>query len=98
MYFCFGKIINGRIIEEALTNELIKNPLHPYTQLLISSIPGLIKTNPSNEIKTLEKQAIKVGFKGCPFYSRCPEYTDSCNSTPKLEVKREHHKVACHFR
>ena len=88
----------GHIVEEANTDELIGNPMHPYTQALISSIPGIDKVKGLKEREPGEFYQSEENFSGCPFSLKCPEYKDLCNKIPKLEIKRVHHKVACHFR
>lgn len=88
----------GHIVEEANTDELIGNPMHPYTQALISSIPGIDQFKGLKERQSGEFYPSEEDSNGCPFSSKCPEYKDLCNTIPKLEIKREHHKVACHFR
>ncbi len=88
----------GHIVEEANTDELIGNPMHPYTQALISSIPGIDKVKGLKEREPGEFYQSEENFSGCPFSLKCPEYKALCNTIPNLEIKREHHKVACHFR
>lgn len=88
----------GRIVEEAKTEQLINNPKHPYTQVLISSIPGLSPIKKLKEITLREYHSLEGNFSGCSFGSRCPEYKDLCNTIPKLKIKTKNHKVACHFR
>jgi len=88
----------GKIVEIATSNELYNNPLHPYTQLLLSSVPNL---DPSSKIK---RQVIKgdppspVAIpRGCRFHTRCPIAEDICmNSDPELRRINENHSVACH--
>jgi peptide/nickel transport system ATP-binding protein/oligopeptide transport system ATP-binding protein len=88
----------GRIVEEATTDELIQNPLHPYTQLLISSIPGLNRSKQLKEIERSEYNLAKENTNACPFSFRCSDYKILCNTNPKLETKSKNHKIACHFR
>jgi len=88
----------GKIVEIAASNELYNNPLHPYTQLLLSSVPNL---DPSSKIK---RQVIKgdppspVAIpRGCRFHTRCPLAEDICmNSEPELRRINDDHSVACH--
>lgn len=88
----------GKIVEIATSNELYNNPLHPYTQLLLSSVPNL---DPSSKIK---RQVIKgdppspVAIpRGCRFHTRCPIAEDICmNSEPELRRINDNHSVACH--
>jgi len=89
----------GQIVEVAETDELINHPMHHYTNLLLSSIPG--SENP---------QPLAVGAdvdfsysaadppSGCRFRTRCPKAQEKCSSTePKLTELTRGHFVACHF-
>ncbi len=87
----------GRMVEYGLTEEVIQNPLHPYTKALISAVPV-----PDPEFKRKSLQ-IKGGIgkavdppKRCRFYERCPFATKRCeNEEPPLYEVAEDHKVAC---
>ncbi len=87
----------GKVMEVADSKELIKNPRHPYTRLLLAATPGSQRdanlTDHSNEPPNLN-----VERKGCPFAFRCPLATDQCREDmPALETKgQEEHFVACH--
>ena len=92
----------GKICEIANTPEFFKNPLHPYTQMLLSSIPVI-----SDEEEALKPQKImSVGEipspvnipPGCSFYSRCPKKMDICSQEdpPMIEVCKGH-TVRCHL-
>jgi oligopeptide/dipeptide ABC transporter ATP-binding protein len=91
----------GRIVEEAPTTDLIGEPLHPYTQALLSAVPDprpahrQERIRLSGELPSPTQQMI-----GCPFASRCPEARGLCRKEPPppLEAKRESHLAACHFR
>jgi oligopeptide transport system ATP-binding protein len=89
----------GQIVEIAETDELINNPKHHYTNLLLSSIPGSEKA-----------QALAVGADvdysysaaepptGCRFHTRCPNARERCASVePKLTEIITGHFVACHY-
>ena len=89
----------GKIVEQAETEELIKNPLHPYTRALFSAVPI---PNPRVQREAIE---IKGGLSAaidppnhCRFYNRCPIADDSCkgNEHPPLEDKGGDHRVACY--
>ncbi len=87
----------GTIMEQAPTDELFKNPLHPYTRGLLSSIPKLgdnpeyLETIPGN-IPVDKKK-----FKGCEFCIRCSDDIKKCffEQSPLYEVS-ENHYVRCH--
>jgi peptide/nickel transport system ATP-binding protein len=89
----------GKIIERADTEDLLMNPLHPYTRALISAVPV---PDPSF---TREAIPIKGGVSApidppnqCRFYSRCPLADEFCknNPHPPLEDKGDGHFVACY--
>ena len=87
----------GKIIEEASTIELYQEPLHPYSQLLISSYPSIkgekrtLKSIPGAPPDLVELPA------GCSFHPRCPYAMDICRKEePRLQIK-DGHRVACHL-
>jgi len=92
----------GKIAELADTSEFFSNPLHPYTNMLLSAVPVI---TPEEEALKPEKVtstgeitgALNVP-PGCSFHPRCPFVTDMCSKVvPSLiEHKRAHH-VACHL-
>jgi oligopeptide/dipeptide ABC transporter ATP-binding protein len=88
----------GKIVEIATSRELYENPLHPYTKLLLLSVPNI------DPDKKLNRQIIKgdppspIAIpKGCRFHTRCPIAEDICmNLEPELRQINERHSVACH--
>ena len=88
----------GRVVEITTTDKLFTNPLHPYTQLLIKSIPTLGKSK-KNKLSTIEGNVpIPLNLKKeCGFYSRCPQRIDGlCNNEiPVLSEKNKLHQVRC---
>jgi peptide/nickel transport system ATP-binding protein len=89
----------GKIVEQGETEEMIKNPLHPYTQALFSAVPV---PNPRRSRVAVE---IKGGVSApinppqrCRFYDRCLEGDEYChdNDHPLLEDKGAGHRVACY--
>ncbi|MBQ9966811.1 MAG: ATP-binding cassette domain-containing protein [Clostridia bacterium] len=93
-----GVMYLGSLVEEAETEELFSNTLHPYTQALFASVPDV-------SLKTEKKIALKGElpvrtdeFKGCVFHTRCPYANDHCREAmPELREVRPGHKVACHL-
>ncbi len=87
----------GQIVETAPSEELFKNPLHPYTLMLLSSIPV-----PDPEIKQKrvimsdEITKLPEGKKGCVFAPRCPEASKECSESG-IEDKfvTKDHMVKC---
>ncbi|MDH3307575.1 MAG: ABC transporter ATP-binding protein [Acidimicrobiia bacterium] len=90
----------GKIVELADTEELLSNPLHPYTQALLSAVPvpDPSYTRPDVEIKGGISKAINPP-PVCRFIERCPIATDVCRGRdhPPLEDKGGGHFVACHL-
>jgi len=86
----------GKLVELSSSNEIIKNPLHPYTQALIDAYP---KINP--ELKDMIKEMkIKPDVirpeKGCVFAPRCPFVMQKCTEKePELKEVSTNHYVAC---
>ena len=89
----------GKIVELATSEEIYKNPLHPYTKILISAIPDISKSN-------VEKKIVISGDvpnpidppSGCSFHPRCPIAQDICkNKTPELTDKGGKHLASCHL-
>ena len=94
-----GVMYLGHLVEEALSDALFANPLHPYTQALLSAVPS---TNPH-----LKKTRIRMEGEppsplnpppGCVFHTRCPHALSVCRQTcPQLIPLGGRHKVACHY-
>jgi oligopeptide/dipeptide ABC transporter ATP-binding protein len=90
----------GRIVELTTDRELYRNPLHPYSQALLSAVPV-----PDPEIR---KQKILLQGDvpspmnppdGCTFHTRCPECEDICTrEIPEFVDLGNEHWVACHMR
>jgi len=89
----------GKIVEMGDKEELFSDPLHPYTQALLSAIPV---PNPERKRKTIELKgeipsAINIP-PGCRFHPRCPKAFEKCPiEEPVLVNVGRHHLVACHL-
>lgn len=87
----------GKIMEKGPTEEVIKNPQHPYTKALLSAvpIPNPNYHRPRVEIKGRATIPINPGPE-CRFAPRCPEKKDICQKqTPELKDYGNEHFVAC---
>jgi oligopeptide transport system ATP-binding protein len=90
----------GVMVELADRNELYENPLHPYTQALLSAVPI-----PDPRKDRARKRTILTGDvpsplnppAGCRFHTRCPIAMDICRQqVPEWREAAPHHWVACH--
>ena len=88
----------GSVVEQGAAEMVIQTPMHPYTQLLVASIP---LPDPNQKwIRPLELQinpdAAAAFASGCKFIDRCPERMDRCRSSqPAMFDAGENHKAAC---
>lgn len=89
----------GRIVELAPTHAIFSQAKHPYTQLLISVIPGLNNSRKKELLKPgLETSDVTIPASGCRFYPRCPYTTKECEKEePFLHSVSNEHQVACHL-
>lgn len=77
----------GQAVEISDTKTIFQNPLHPYTQALIQSLPKLNSTTKSIKfIKGDPPNLLKIG-NGCRFKDRCPKAFDKCNKDPPIILK-----------
>lgn len=89
----------GKIVEMASADELVKKPLHPYTQALIAAtpVPDPEARPPAIVAKGEIPSAIDVP-PGCSFHPRCPYTFDRCKSDiPQLLQTERGHFVSCHL-
>jgi peptide/nickel transport system ATP-binding protein len=78
-------LYKGEIMEHGPTDEILKEPLHPYTRLLVDAIPSPGKKEKEMLKKVKEAEIERAGetSSGCPFYNRCPYAMPVC-ATKKL--------------
>jgi peptide/nickel transport system ATP-binding protein len=87
----------GQVMEEADTLTLFEQPLHPYTQYLIKSLPRLDERSERVSIPG-RPPVLDNPPTGCRFHPRCPYAMDVCKTTvPRLEELAPGHRVACHL-
>ncbi len=88
----------GRIVEEAPTRELFRNPRHPYTQALLGSVltpePGL--GLPDTRLGIAYPNPIDPP-PGCTFHPRCPRAAELCRKQAPVPRREGGHLVECHF-
>ena len=89
----------GKIVETARASDLYQNPLHPYTRILLNSVP-------LPDPKLRKQRSIISGNvpspvnppPGCSFHPRCPHRHDNCqNAEPELIEYAPGHFAACHY-
>ncbi|MDA4129202.1 MAG: ABC transporter ATP-binding protein [Thaumarchaeota archaeon] len=88
----------GKLVEEGEAKELFSRPHHPYTELILSSTPGLQAAIPLSDdlISTGLEESLQVK-QGCVFRPRCKYATEICaTEEPKLLDKTPGHSAACH--
>jgi oligopeptide/dipeptide ABC transporter ATP-binding protein len=89
----------GKIVELAESEELLRNPRHPYTRALISAVPVLDPAGKGEpfEIKGGASEPIDPPAR-CRFYDRCPMAIEVCRASdhPPIEEKAPGHYVACY--
>jgi peptide/nickel transport system ATP-binding protein len=87
----------GNIVEVAPTGSIFQNPMHPYTQLLIASIPSIKKKKPLLITEGLTHD-LRNSPPGCIFQFRCPYVKDICRvAPPPHEFVHPRHSVACYL-
>ncbi len=91
-----GVMYLGRLCEVAKADELFKNPKHPYTRLLLDTIPNIDMDGEDRTPVAGEVPNPINPPSGCSFHPRCPFANDRCKTeTPKF-IGNSDHPVACH--
>lgn len=90
-----GIMYAGRLIEEAATAEIFRNPLHPYTRHLISSLPRIGDDVPRQGLEGAPPNLADPP-PGCRFHPRCPLAMEICRrEVPAMLETAPAHRVAC---
>jgi peptide/nickel transport system ATP-binding protein len=92
-----GVMYAGRLMEVSPVREIFRHPHHPYTQLLISSLPSTETKGQFTGIPGLPPSLLNVP-PGCVFHPRCPLAAERCRTeVPKLRELQTDQWVSCHF-
>jgi len=92
-----GVMYAGKLVELGSVEDLFDEPLHPYAQLLIGSLPSLERKGAFEGIPGVPPSLLDRPS-GCPFRSRCPHAFERCVvEEPLLREARPGHSVACHL-
>jgi peptide/nickel transport system ATP-binding protein len=90
-----GIMYAGKFVEEATTETIFGDPLHPYTQFLINSLPRFGDKSTRKSAPGSPPDLANLPG-GCPFHPRCPYVVDICmEQMPDLINVGHNHKVAC---
>ena len=90
-----GVMYAGKLVELATVEQIFSNPRHPYTRLLISSLPDTAGKRRLEGIPGLPPSLLEIP-PGCPFMPRCPEAMDVCG-VDVPELLGEVDMVSCHL-
>ena len=86
----------GRVAEVGRTQEVMRDPAHPYTRALIGSVPRGVRGRGQRR-KTLQG-SVEASGRGCLFASRCPDVMDICRrANPAMTSLSGTHGAACHL-
>jgi len=92
-----GVMYAGNLIETGGIQDIFDEPLHPYTQLLMASLPSLEQKEAAKGIPGMMPSLLNRPT-GCPFHPRCPMAFDRCRTEePKFLNVRPNRSVACHL-
>ncbi|KYG30865.1 ABC transporter ATP-binding protein [Alkalihalobacillus trypoxylicola] len=95
-----GVMYLGKMMEIASKKDLYNEPLHPYTQALLSAVPRSHPTEVKRERIILKGEIPSPANppKGCVFHTRCPAAMDTCKEiVPEFKEIKPNHFAACHL-
>ena len=87
----------GELSESGPVNRVVKSPLHPYTEALVSSIPT--KSRNQGELSTIPGSPPNMLSppQGCRFHPRCPQAMDICKTENPRYAQRDERTLRCHL-
>lgn len=91
-------LYRGCIVEFGAAKDLLKNPMHPYTRLLLESIPSVKTKWSGTQFVNSDIESKEYQFEGCKFRNRCPLAQEICTQQrPAVTKKEGGREVYCHF-
>lgn len=92
-----GVMYAGKLVEEGPVRQIFAQPQHPYTQLLMDSLPSLESRDMSRGVLG-QPPSLLAPPPGCVFHPRCPYAMEHCRvEPPKLQTIAPDHRAACHL-
>jgi peptide/nickel transport system ATP-binding protein len=93
-----GVMYRGCIVEFGDARSILADPQHPYTQLLLDSIPEIGRKWQREKMALSDIEAKEFQFEGCRFYNRCPYASDRCrHERPPAKNMPDGRDVYCHL-
>jgi peptide/nickel transport system ATP-binding protein len=95
-----GIMLRGYIVESGPVDDVLDRPLHPYTKLLIESVPEPAPKERESWAKHISLGTTEVkeyGRAGCKFAGRCPQVMDICRKVDPPDVQVERRMVKCYL-
>ncbi len=86
-------LYKGYVLEKGRTEEIYNNPYHPYTKMLMASVPRLDQKWETTNVEFKAEASNHVA--GCAYYKRCPLAFGKCCERPPLVEVVQGHSVAC---
>ena len=100
-YLCerVGVMYAGRIVETGPVEEVLRSPRHPYTRVLVSSVPEpTVRARRERITASGELPSLLSREDNCPFHTRCPHAREICRTQAPPEVPvGKGHSAVCHL-
>ena len=90
----------GKVVETGLRDELLQQPLHPYTEMLLKAVPRVTRRQGARlqDVTAGEPPDLLTLPTGCVFHPRCPHARDICREErPQLRPLGDGRQVSCHL-
>jgi peptide/nickel transport system ATP-binding protein len=88
-------LFRGRVVEDGPSDALVRDPAHPYTRALLSSIADAAPDAP--RVRSTPPGGCSEDGAGCPFASRCPEVLELCRREDPAPRELSGRRVRCHL-